>query len=286
MAWLLASSGHQQPCYCLDITVLIFSVALLGPWGYKQQFICGRGIKRNPITGWDLNIYIGHMWMLETGEPQMTSCMEKTFFIYFPPMVQLKVSLCIIMNVWILLEKFHWCAICGQNLNSMGCYFMCLFFFFVVAVVVSKTILLFLQQLYSHFHSITDSWHILGPEYNGVYSADDKCVFFQQMASNFKRPNHVRCCRRYHHHHHHHIIIRCQAVIWTNAGIYIIFWTLTNKIMWNLNQNSYILVQENAFQNVVSEMAAILSRPQCVLKQPKRPCAIFGLMEVNRYQHW
>ena len=29
-------------------------------------------------------------------------------------------------------------------------------------------------------------------------------------------------------------------------------------------QNSYISIQENAFENIVCEMAAILSRPQCV----------------------
>ena len=32
----------------------------------------------------------------------------------------------------------------------------------------------------------------------------------------------------------------------------------------NLNRNSYIFIQENAFENVVWEMVAILSRPQCV----------------------
>ena len=29
-------------------------------------------------------------------------------------------------------------------------------------------------------------------------------------------------------------------------------------------RNSYIFIQENVFENVVSEMAAILPRPQCV----------------------
>ena len=29
-------------------------------------------------------------------------------------------------------------------------------------------------------------------------------------------------------------------------------------------QNAYILFQENAFENVIWKMAAILSRPQCV----------------------
>ena len=90
---------------------------------------------------------------------------------------------------------------------------------------------------------------------------------------------------------------RCQAITWTNAGILliekknnlanwmrvscwfmclkklaitseyyrnIVNWTLGNKLQWNLNQNSYIFIQENAFQNVVWKMAPILSRPRCV----------------------
>ena len=44
----------------------------------------------------------------------------------------------------------------------------------------------------------------------------------------------------------------------------IVNWTLRNKVQWNFNRNSNIFIQENAFQNVVCEMASILSRPQCV----------------------
>ena len=44
----------------------------------------------------------------------------------------------------------------------------------------------------------------------------------------------------------------------------IVNWTLGNKFQWNLNKNSNIFIQENAFENVVWKMAAILSRPQCV----------------------
>ena len=39
---------------------------------------------------------------------------------------------------------------------------------------------------------------------------------------------------------------------------------LRNKLQWNLKRNSYIFIQENTFENAVCEMAAILSRPQCV----------------------
>ena len=40
-------------------------------------------------------------------------------------------------------------------------------------------------------------------------------------------------------------------------------WTLRSIRQWNLNQNWYIFIQENGFENVVWKMAAILSRPQC-----------------------
>ena len=35
-----------------------------------------------------------------------------------------------------------------------------------------------------------------------------------------------------------------------------------NQLQWNFNQNSYIFIKENAFENVVCEMAAILTQPQ------------------------
>ena len=35
-------------------------------------------------------------------------------------------------------------------------------------------------------------------------------------------------------------------------------------IIWNFNRNSNIFIQENVLENVVCEMASILSRPQCV----------------------
>ena len=44
----------------------------------------------------------------------------------------------------------------------------------------------------------------------------------------------------------------------------IVNWTFRNKLQWNLNRNSNIFIQENAFKSVVCETAAILSRPQCV----------------------
>ena len=44
----------------------------------------------------------------------------------------------------------------------------------------------------------------------------------------------------------------------------IVNWTLRNKLQWNPNRKSYIFIQGNALENVVSKIAAILSPPQCV----------------------
>ena len=54
---------------------------------------------------------------------------------------------------------------------------------------------------------------------------------------------------------------RRQAIIWTNAGILLIGPQGTNP---NVILNSDIFFQENGIESVVCEMAAILSRPQCV----------------------
>ena len=56
---------------------------------------------------------------------------------------------------------------------------------------------------------------------------------------------------------------RRQAIIWTSAGILLIG-TLGTNFSEILRRNSYIFIQENSFENVVCEMAAILSRPQWV----------------------
>ena len=54
-----------------------------------------------------------------------------------------------------------------------------------------------------------------------------------------------------------------QAIIWTNAGMLLI-WPLGTNLSEILIKNSYIFIRENVFENVVWKMAAILSPPQCV----------------------
>ena len=61
-----------------------------------------------------------------------------------------------------------------------------------------------------------------------------------------------------------------MAVTWSVPSNYlnqcwnIVNWTLRNELQWNLNRSSNNFIQENAFESVVCEMAAILSWPQCV----------------------
>ena len=48
---------------------------------------------------------------------------------------------------------------------------------------------------------------------------------------------------------------RRQAITWTNAGLFLI-----GPLGTNFNWNSDIFIQENAFENVVCEMASICLR--------------------------
>ena len=44
----------------------------------------------------------------------------------------------------------------------------------------------------------------------------------------------------------------------------VVNWILRNKREWHFNRNYNIFIKENAFDSVVCEMAAMMSRPQCV----------------------
>ena len=54
-----------------------------------------------------------------------------------------------------------------------------------------------------------------------------------------------------------------QAFIWNNDGI-LLLGPVGRNFSEILIENLYIFIQENAFENVVWKMAAILSRSQCV----------------------
>ena len=55
-------------------------------------------------------------------------------------------------------------------------------------------------------------------------------------------------------------LVACSAPshYWNQCWL-IVNWTLWNKLLWNLNRNTKPFIHENAFENVVCKMAAILS---------------------------
>ena len=69
---------------------------------------------------------------------------------------------------------------------------------------------------------------------------------------------------------------RRQANILTNAGALLIGPLVTN---FSVNQNWNIFIQENIFENIVCEMASILSRLPCV-KQRRLNGILFSLIYV------
>ena len=80
------------------------------------------------------------------------------------------------------------------------------------------------------------------------------------ILTNWSRVTHICVNKTYHH------WFRWWLVAWSGPSHYliqcwkIVDWTLGNKFKWNLNQNLYIFTNENAFENVVLEMSAILFR--------------------------
>ena len=58
---------------------------------------------------------------------------------------------------------------------------------------------------------------------------------------------------------------RCEVIIWTSAWI-TVNWNIKDTFQWNLKRNSYIFIQENAFENAVYKIAGILSRSQVLIK--------------------
>ena len=59
-----------------------------------------------------------------------------------------------------------------------------------------------------------------------------------------------------------------------------------NKLQWNVNWNSYIFIQENAFENVVWEMEAILSQPQCVKDSMDKEVTVQAVASEQAVNHY
>ena len=56
---------------------------------------------------------------------------------------------------------------------------------------------------------------------------------------------------------------------------------LRSKIKWHLTWNSYIFIQDNAFENIACEMVAVLYRPQWVKLMPVNNDVVTGFWLVT-----
>ena len=70
-----------------------------------------------------------------------------------------------------------------------------------------------------------------------------------------------------------------------NQCWHIVNWIVGNRFLSNLNQNEYIATEENAFQNVICKMAAILSQPQFVKSARNFSC--LGSLSIQSFEiYW
>ena len=92
-------------------------------------------------------------------------------------------------------------------------------------------------------------------------------------------------------------LVQIMAFAWSAPSHYlnqcwnIVKWTLMNKLQWNFNRNSNIVIQENASKSVVCETAAMLSRPQCVKMSMDHQSAIIAwkvyvVVQTNPMPDW
>ena len=67
-----------------------------------------------------------------------------------------------------------------------------------------------------------------------------------------------------------------------NQCLIIVNWTLRNKLQWNFNQNTKLFIHENTSENIVCEMAAILSSGGWV----KKPVIVLQLKLILTMPQW
>ena len=65
------------------------------------------------------------------------------------------------------------------------------------------------------------------------------------------------------------VLHRCQLIV--SALVQIINWTHGNNLHWNSKQNTKFFIHEKASENIICEMATMLSQTQCV-KEPPTAC--------------
>ena len=102
-------------------------------------------------------------------------------------------------------------------------------------------------------------------------------LFWKWYSLDWGRMAHI-CVGKLDHHWFRYLLVVCRAPShYLNQCWNIVYWAIGNKLQWNFDRNLYIVVQESAFENVVWNISAILSRPQCIKQQIV--CGLYILVE-------
>ena len=111
---------------------------------------------------------------------------------------------------------------------------------------------------------MTNSWQAI------TWTNDDPSLLKHIRSTRPQCVNTLRPSDAYMRHYINHRWFRQWLVAWPAPSYYlnqcwnIVDRNIRSKLQWNLKRNPYIFIRENSFQNIVCEMAAILSGPQWV----------------------
>ena len=96
---------------------------------------------------------------------------------------------------------------------------------------------------------------------------DDQLIYLWRLWLTILAFNHLQCDPRNWH------IIRTVSValMWRHCKVTPVnIWF--NRSQWNFDGNSHAVIDENAFENAICKMAAMLSEPQCINPLAKLGC--------------
>ena len=137
---------------------------------------------------------------------------------------------------------------------------------------------------------------MLKKAYSTIYQNWKTLPRRNQLPLNSLRPSDAYICisKRRHHWSRYWLVAWSAPSHYLNQCWYIVNSNLGNTlqhVQWNFNRNYNIFIQEDAFESVVCEMAAILPQPQCINPAYLIPwllmtCGPFNLHSLTLIPAW
>ena len=131
--------------------------------------------------------------------------------------------------------------------SSMKCFLKCMFRSFDIQHIFINSV--FITRIHGHSNTM------LGMIYLNSLKPSDAYIYIYIY---------IACVGKLGHHCFRWWFVACTAPShYLNTGLLLIrlVWRM-NEFQWNFNRNLSIVIEENAFENVVCKMLSVLSRPQ------------------------